>query len=147
VRFSPLLAIALLVAPASAAAPAPVSIGEVTSEVVREDVDMSLVVRGVLEQELPGVDMGKPGKPRPTVLSLSLVRMDREAVPNNKAQVTCVVSATLRDQKKGALLAVLEGRARAENEESLVVLLEHATLKSAVRGALARLPEALAAQR
>jgi hypothetical protein len=147
VRLTPLLAIALLVAPASAGAPPPVSIGEVTSEVVREDVDMSLVVRGVLEQELPGVDLGKPGKPRPAVLSLALLRMDREAAPNNKAQVTCVVSATLRDQKKGALVAILEGRARAENEENLVALLERATLKSAVRGALARLPEALAAQR
>jgi hypothetical protein len=139
----PLLALVLSFAPASTAAQPPITIGEVTSEVVREDVDMNLVVRGVLEQELPGVDVAKPARPRPAILSLSLVRMDREAAPDNKAQVTCVVSATVRDQKKGALLAVLEGRARAENEERLVVLLERAALKSAVRGALARLPEAL----
>jgi hypothetical protein len=141
----PLAAILLSFAPASiAAAPSPITIGEVTSAVVREDVDMSTVVRGVLEQELPGVDVGKS---RPAILSLSLVRMDREVAPNDKTQVTCVVSATVRDRKKGALVAVLEGRARAENEERLVGLLERATLKSAVRGALQRLPEALSALR
>jgi hypothetical protein len=140
----PLVALALAAAPASAAGP-PITIGEVTSEVVREDVDMNVVVRGIVEQELPGVDVGKPS--RPAILSISLVRMDRAQAPENKALVTCVVSATVRDQKKGALVAVLEGRARAENEERLVGLLERATLKSAVRGALARLPEALAAAR
>jgi hypothetical protein len=72
--------------------------------------------------------------------------MDR-VTRDNKALVSCMVSATLRDQKKGALVAVLEGRAQAENEERLVVLLERATLKSAVRGALERLPEALSALR
>jgi hypothetical protein len=61
--------------------------------------------------------------------------------------VVCVVSATVRDKKKGAIVAVLEGRARAENEERLAALLERAAMKSAVRGALARLPEALDAVR
>ena len=142
-----LVAVVVSFAPASIAAPPPITIGEVTSEVVREDVDMNLLLRGVLEQELSGVDVAKPARPRPAILSLSLVRMDREMAPNDKAQVTCVVSATVRDQKKGALLAVLEGRARAENEQRLVALLERAALKSAVRGALARLPEALSAPR
>jgi hypothetical protein len=100
----------------------------------------------MLEQELPGVDVGKP-RPKPTVLSVSLVRMERTPSGGNKAQVSVLVSATLRDKKKGAVVAVVEGRARAENEERLVELLEHATLKSAVRGALSRLPEALDAQR
>jgi hypothetical protein len=143
---APLVAIALVAVPASGATP-PITIGEVTSAVVREDVDMNALLRGVLEQELPGVDMGGRARQRPAVLSLALVRMDRAPADENKAQVTCVVSATVRDKQKGALVAVLEGRARAENEERLVSLLERATLKSAVRGALARLPEALDAQR
>jgi hypothetical protein len=131
---------------AVAATPPPLTIGEVTSEVVRQDVDLGAVLRTMLEQELPGVDIGKP-RPKPTVLSVSLVQMERTAPAGSKAQVSVIVNATLRDRRKGAVVAIVEGRARAENEERLVDLLEHAALKSAVRGALSRLPQALDAQR
>jgi len=133
---------------AIAASPPALTIGEVTTEVVRQDVDLGATLRTMLEQELPGVDIGRP-RPKPTVLSVSLLRMERTAVPGegNKTQVSVVVSATLRDKKKGAVVSVVEGRARAENDERLVDLLEHAALKSAVRGALARVPEALDPQR
>lgn len=137
---APVLVIALATLPASAA-PSPVTVGEVTSSVFREGVDLNAVLRGVVEQELPGVDVG--ARARPSILAFSLVSMER-TTSGAKTSVSCVVSATVRDKRKGALLAVLEGRARAENEESLAELLERATLKSAVRGALARLPEALA---
>jgi hypothetical protein len=140
---APLLALALVALPASAAAPS-VTVGEVTSSVVREGVDLNAMLRGVVEQELPGVDVGTRAKP--TIVAFSLVSMDRTTA-DAKTQVSCVVSATVRDKRKGALVAVLEGRARAENEEKLVDLLERATLKSAVRGALSRLPEALTAAR
>lgn len=129
------------------AAPPPIAIGEVTSEVTREGVDLPLALRSVVEQELPAVDMGGRPSPRPSILSISLVRMERAASPDRKTSVVCVVSATVRDKKKGVIVAVLEGRARAENEERLAALLERAAMKSAVRGALARLPEALDAVR
>ncbi len=138
----------LVTALAGAAPPQPVAIGEVTSEVLREGVDMPLAVRSVVEQELPAVDMGGRAA-RPAILSVALVRMERapsadaNASANKRTSVACVVTATVRDKRKGAIVAVLEGRARAENEERFVPLLERAVLKSAVRGALARLPEAL----
>jgi hypothetical protein len=71
------------------------------------------------------------------------MRMDRAPAPGNKTLVSCVVNGAIRDKKSGVLLAVLEGRARGENDERFAPLLERATLKSAVRGLLARLPEAL----
>ena len=143
-----LAALGMTLLPATSdAAPVPVDLGEVTSAVVREDVDMGAVLRQTLEQELPSVDMGGRPRPRPAILSVSLLQMERAPSAASKASVTCVISATLRDKKRGAIVAVLEGRARAENEERLVLLLERAALKSAVRGALARLPEALDASR
>jgi hypothetical protein len=140
-----LLFAAFLFSLPASAGPSPVTIGEVTSAVTREDSDLSALLRGAAEQELPGIELGS--KPRPSILSFSLVRMDRAAVAENKTSVSCMVSATVRDKHKGVVLAVLEGRARAENEDRLVGLLERATLKSAVRGALARLPQALSAPR
>jgi hypothetical protein len=132
---------------ADAAPPAPIAIGEVTSEVTREGVDVALELRTVVEQELPAVDMAGRPKPRPAILSVALVRLERAASADNKTTVACFVTATVRDKRKGAIVAVLEGRARAENEDRFALLLEHAVLKSAVRGALARLPEALDAAR
>jgi hypothetical protein len=136
------VAFATLARPALAAPPIPVAIGEVTSEVTREGIDMPFELRSVVEQELPAVDMGGRPKPSPAILSVSLVRMERTSA-DKKTSVTCLVTATVRDKRKGAIVAVLEGRARGENEERLTALLERAVMKSAVRGALARLPEAL----
>jgi len=131
-------------APTVAASPsAPIAIGEVTSEVTREGVDVALELRAVVEQELPAVDMAGRPKPRPAILSVALLRMERASSADKKTSVACVVTATVRDKRKGAIVAVLEGRARAENEDRFALLLEHAVMKSAVRGALARLPEAL----
>ena len=119
-----------------------IALGEVSSAVEREDVDLGGMLRALVEQELPGVDVGRP-RPKPSILSLSLVEMQRTPTGANKSAVSVVVSATLRDKKRGAVIAVLEGRARAENEERLAPLLERAAMKSALRGALDRLPEAL----
>ncbi len=127
----------------SGAASPQVAIGEVTTEVARRDVDLGVVLRAMLEQELKSVDMGNRPQPKPTILSVSLVQMDRAQASPSKSLVTVVVSATLRDKKRGAVLAILEGRARAENEDRLVDVLERAALKSAVRGAVSRIPEAL----
>ncbi len=132
---------------APTAATAPIAIGEVTSEVTREGVDVVLELRTVVEQELPAVDMAGRPKPRPAILSVALVRMERVASADKKTTVACLVTATVRDKRKGAIVAVLEGRARAENEDRFAPLLEHAVMKSAVRGALAHLPEALDAAR
>ncbi len=147
-RTSWIVVASLLLAWNVGAAPSPpIVVGEVTSEVTREGIDLPLELRSVVEQELPAVDMAGRAKPRPAILSVSLVRMERAASADKKTSIACVVTATVRDKRKGAIVAVLEGRARAENEERFAELLEHAVMKSAVRGALSRLPEALDAAR
>ena len=123
-----------------AEAPATLSLGDVSSEVVREDVDLGAMLRASFERELGGVDLRRAA-PRQVRLSASLVRMDTEA-SLKKASVTCVVSALLIDVKRGTVVAIVEGRARAENE-TIAKSLERAALAGAVRSALARVPEAL----
>jgi hypothetical protein len=147
-RVLPALLVSLVQLDAGAAPASPLSIGEVSTEGVRNDSVLEAELRRILEQELVAVELGKP-LPRPTVLSVALVQiqMDRVALSGSKAQVSVVLNATLRDKKKGAVVAIVEGRARAENEERLVDLLEHAAMKSAARSALSRVPQALDVQR
>ena len=137
--------LALFVAMASVvdeaeAMPATVAIGYVSSEVVRSGVDLSALLRTSFEEELPGLDLRRAA-PRQVLLSASLMRLDAEASAD-KASVTCVVSAMLIDVKRGTVFAIVEGRARVENAK-VAPSLERAAMSSAVRSALARLPEAM----
>lgn len=137
--------IALTVALTSFAGPASaaqkkVAIGEVSTSVVRDDTALSALLRRVIESELAGVDLSRVARKDASILSVSLVRMDTDA--QGKA-TTCVVSATLRTKKGGAVFAILEGRARAENGASSQKSAEAHALQEAVRGAIVRLPEAL----
>jgi hypothetical protein len=122
------------------AAPATIALGDVSSEVVRKDVDLGALLRGSLAQELALVDLTSAA-PRHVILSASLVRMDAEWSAE-RVTVTCVVSAMLLDEKRGTVFALLEGRARAENA-TVVPALERAAMEGAVRSAIARLPEAM----
>jgi hypothetical protein len=122
------------------AAGEPVALGEVSSSVTRGDLDLRALLRSASEEELRAVDWTQVHTSRRAILSMSLVRMDSIASRDSKA-TTCVVSATLRDAKRGAIFAILEGRARATSDPSAPV--ERSTIQTAVRGALARIPEAL----
>jgi hypothetical protein len=78
------------------------------------------------------------------VLSVSLVRLDAHADP---LEVTCVVSATLRDRQRGAVFAVLQGSARGKDEPRHRRSLERAILRAAVGSAISRVPEAMRSRR
>jgi hypothetical protein len=65
------------------------------------------------------------------IVSVSLVRLETKP-----GEVTCVVSAVVRSDD-GNLYAILEGRAHARGS------LESAVLRSAVHGAISRIPDAL----
>jgi hypothetical protein len=107
----------------------PVALGEVSTAVVRGDRQLDAMLRATLVKELGELDFSRvPGR-APAILSVSLVRMD---------SATCVVSATLRTARGGAIFAVLEGRARTENGAP-----SQSLMKSAVHGALDRVPDAL----
>jgi hypothetical protein len=119
-----------------------VAIGEVSTSVVRNDADLSALLRTTTESELAGVDLSRVSRKDASILSVSLVRMDTEPTARGAA-TTCVVSATLRTKKGGAVFAILEGRARADSGASTQKNAEANALQGAVRGAIVRLPEAL----
>ena len=138
------IALSLVVATAGEASGAEkkVALGEVSTNVVRTDVDLSALLRTTLESELAGIDLSRVSRKDASILSVSLVRMD--TVPTARgASTTCVISATLRTKKGGAVFAILEGRARADNGAATQKSAEASAIQGAVRGAIVRLPEAL----
>lgn len=119
----------------------PVALGEVSTAVVRGDSQLDAMLRATLEKELGELDFSRVQGRAPAILSVSLVRMDSEATAKGKI-ATCVVSATLRTARGGAIFAILEGRAHTE-DGAPSRLREESLIKSAVHGALGRVPEAL----
>lgn len=122
----------------AADAPPEVSLGEVSTSVQRGDLDLRALVRASFEEELRALDLGHAPHRRRAILSASLVRMDTLPSTDDIPVTTCVISATLRDARRGAVFAVLEGRARAGSPSDA-----RAIVKVAVRGAVARIPEAM----
>jgi hypothetical protein len=135
---------ALAALPAQAAEPA-IGIGEVTAQSTsRDDVDVA-ALRAMVEEAVGSLDVARLPRGRGAVLSVSLVRMDSRA--SSPAEVTCLVSATLRDRKRGSVFAVVEGTARGQDEPRRMRALERATLRAAVTSAIARVPEAMRRRR
>lgn len=121
-----------------------VALGEVSSSVERRDVDLRALLRTSAEEELRALDLRGIPATRRSILSVSLVKMETapdSTASGNKTVTTCIVSATLRDARRGAIFAVLEGRARGESGAGTRT--EPAFVRTAVRGAVARIPEAL----
>ncbi|MEO6418641.1 MAG: hypothetical protein ABIP39_04500 [Polyangiaceae bacterium] len=119
----------------------PVALGEVSTAVVRGDRQLDAMLRATLEKELGELDFSRVRGKAPAILSVSLVRMDSEATSKGKV-ATCVVSATLRTARGGAIFAILEGRSHTEDGAPSRIR-EESLIKSAVHGALGRVPEAL----
>src|SRR5580692_11311147 len=87
-------------AAATAGATAPrVALGEVSTRVVRPDVDLEEVLRDAIQEQL--VTLETPHAERgPLILSAALVGMESAG-----GQITCIVSATLRTARGGTMLA------------------------------------------
>ena len=131
-----LVLLGLLVSATASAETKKVSLGEV-SVVSRNDGAVAPLLRTTAESELGALDLTHVR--RDAVLSVSLVRLDTEQ-QGNATSVTCVVSATLRTKTGGTIFAVLEGRARVDSSSDAAKRL---SLRSAVHGAMTRVPEAL----
>jgi hypothetical protein len=116
----------------------------VTAAGVSRDLDVT-ALRAMVSDALAALDPSGMPRDGAVVLSLSVVRLDSR--PSAPAEVTCVVSATLRDRRRGSLFAVLEGSARGQDDPSRVRALEQATIRAAVSSAVARVPEAMRSQR
>ncbi len=118
------------------------ALGEVSAKVESTVADLAGVLRRAAFAELAALDMRGVTTTKHYVVSVSVVRLDRESTEKGSA-ATCIVSAVLRDAKRGALLVVLEAKARAEDVTKHLSDTETSAVRGAVRGALLRLPEAL----
>ena len=133
----------LLASSADAGEPAPVTLTEVASSVRSQRLgNVVEVLRTEAESELVAIDWGKRKPKRRVSLSASLTRLESTRTQKT-LQASATVSATLRDARTGALLAILEGRAQAEDRPSAAAAAERDALKAAVRQAVGSIPEAL----
>jgi hypothetical protein len=134
------LALAAISSASSAAGERPIILGEVSSQVAGVDgVDYAALVRAASEDEIRAIDPKKVPRGRSVIVSVSLLRLDTLVEPRTRA--TCVVNAVLRDAKRGAVFAILEGQAQAMDGERRAM--ESSALHGALHGALARIPDAL----
>jgi hypothetical protein len=123
-------------APLHAAAPR-VALGEVTTRVVRSDVDLGLVLREAVLLQLATLETPHAEK-GPFILSAALVRMETDG-----AKLTCVVSAMLRTARGGTMLAVVEGKAGLLTDAPLTPGLARQAVEAAAHAAVVRVPDAL----
>ena len=138
-----MFALALVAAPARAGQQG-IVIGEVSSKVARSGFDYESLVRSASEEELLALDLARFRIQSPIIVSVSLVKLETQA-ERRTMDARCHVSATLRRAKGGAIFAVLEASARASSTDTRDAV-ESSAVHGAVHGALARLPEVLAAR-
>jgi hypothetical protein len=138
-----LLSLALVLSQATALAKeAPIASVEVRTLVEREDRDLREVLREKVESELSRVDLSGAPKGTRLVLSASLVRLET-STKGAASTSSCRVSLVLRDAKRGALRAILDGSALAEDVANAKARVESVAIEGAVRGALRALPDAV----
>ncbi|EYF04637.1 Hypothetical protein CAP_4313 [Chondromyces apiculatus DSM 436] len=103
--------------------------------------DLTDLLRQSAETELRAIDWGKERLRRGYKVSAAVTRL--ESVREGRTlRASCAVSAAVRDER-GALLVIVEGRVRAEEEGSALASVERGALEGAVHGAMHRLPEAI----
>lgn len=119
----------------------PLKLGEVSSNVKRENVDLPKIIRDAAEDKLGAFALGDVPAARRSILSISLTRMETRAVERG-VEVDCVVSVAMRRASDGGLYAILDGHAHAQGGSATAAVEERA-LRVAVHGALDGAPRAL----
>ncbi len=121
-----------------------VTLAEVTTQVdpaATHLPDLKDVLRRSVEAELKTIDWGKEGLRRRYKISAAVMRLET-ASSGGVQRSSCAVSTAVRDER-GKLLAIVEGRARAEEPGTGAASVERGALEGAVQGAVRRLPEAI----
>lgn len=93
-----------------------VTLAEVASRVDAKSVslpNLTELLRADVETELSAIDWAREGARQSYLISASVVRLKAER-SGDTLHATCAVSATIRDKQRGTLIAIVEGRARAE---------------------------------
>jgi len=130
---------------ADSAALRPVTLGEVATSVAAKStrlLNVADLLRHDAEAEIAAIDWGKAKLRHRYTLSALIVRLDSAPLGERALSASCTVSAAVRDER-GALLAVVEGRARAEDAASAGMAAERDALSAAVRSAITAVPEAI----
>jgi hypothetical protein len=123
-----------------------VSIGDVSVSVDATSAgdavpDLGRTLRLALSDELSRVAGVGPTK-RPLIVSATLTQLSSER-RDERAKASATISLALRRADDQVLFAELRGRASVEEASGNLASLRRAALQGAVRGALARLPEAV----
>lgn len=130
------LAATLRASDAGAAADGDIALSEVAPPPPSSGVDQA-TLKTAAEGEIKRIDPARAPrwKGRRVLVSVALIKAD-------DAPVAVTVNATLREAKTGTMIAIVEGRARAEGSGSsdLKKQVAHAAVRSAVR----QIPDALA---
>jgi hypothetical protein len=127
---------------AAGAADPLVLLGEVGVPPGGQRPDLAPLLRSALEREIQALDLHPTPHGRRFVVSASLVRLAIDA-RGDALRASCVVSLVLRDARGGALVAILEGRARAEGDAAALATAETFAIGAAAHGAAQALPQAL----
>jgi hypothetical protein len=130
---------------AESAASRPVTLGEVATSVAARStrlLNVADLLRRDAEAELAAIDWSKAKLRHRYTLSALIVRLDSAPLGARALEASCTVSAAVRDER-GALLAIVEGRARAEDAASAGIAAERDALAAAVRSAITAVPEAI----
>jgi hypothetical protein len=130
---------------ADSAAARPVTLGEVATSVAAKStrqINVADLLRHDAEAEIAAIDWGKTKLRHRYTLSALIVRLDSAPLGERALSASCTVSAAVRDER-GALLAIVEGRARAEDAATAGMAAERDALAAAVRSAIAAVPEAI----
>ena len=112
-----------------------IALGEVAVPPVSSGVDQASL-KSAAEGELRGMDASRLRKRRNVVVSVAISG-------SSQSPFGCTVNALLRDAKTGTMLAIIEGRARADGDANLE--LRQRVLRAAVHSAVRQIPAALAA--
>jgi hypothetical protein len=91
-------------------------------------------LKSTAEGEIKTLDQTKMKGSKHYIIALAVVR-------SSDGPVSCEVTAMLREAKSGAMLAVIQGRARSEGGAD--AQLRTAVLRAAVRTAVRQIPEAI----
>lgn len=117
----------------ASASEAPLVLGEVAAPPPSSGIDRATLVSAA-ERELADVDTSRLPRKRHVLVSLAITN----AAPSPYA---CTVNALFRDAKTGTLVAIVEGRARAEG--AVNGELRNRVVRAAIHSALMQLRAAL----
>lgn len=122
-----------------------VVVTEVTSRVDESDTrlqNVALHLRRDVERQLARIDWHKSGIDRRYLVSAAVTRLDSSS-ERNRATARCTVSTTIRDADSGSVLAIIQGRALAEDDPGAELDAERGALTGAAAGAVRAIPDAI----